>query len=253
MIESSAGENEQEGMPLVQIAVPIYNEGENVKILYQTLQAAYPGFDRLSFVYDRDDETALPYLRDIAGRDPRVKAEKNGYSRGVLNALRWAFRQAAPGPLIVVMGDNSDKLSIIDEMVALWKDGATIVSPSRYMPGGKQHGGPPLKSFLSGTSGRAIKLFGFPTADPTNNFKLYDGEWIRSQSIESTGGFEVAIELCYKAYREGKAIVELPTEWFDRQLGKSNFKLWSWIPRYLYWWFKILCLLPTRYLRSKVV
>jgi len=92
------------------------------------------------------------------------------------------------------MGDNSDKLTIIPDMISAWYNGATLVCPSRYMPGGKQHGGPPLKTFLSRTAGKLLKLLGFPTADATNNFKLYDGQWLRSQNIESDGGFEIALE-----------------------------------------------------------
>ena len=104
------------------------------------------------------------------------------------------------------------------------------------MAGGKQHGGPPLKSFLSKVSGKFIGLIGFPTCDPTNNFKLYDGSWLAKQEIESVGGFEVALELSYKAYSQGKSIKELPTEWWDRTAGESNFQLWAWMPKYLYWY-----------------
>ena len=120
--------------------------------------------------------------------------------------MKFGFANSNDGPLIVLMGDNSDKLSIIPEMIEMWAQGATVVSPSRYMPGGKQHGGPPLKSFLSMISGKFIYLLGFPTSDPTNNFKLYDAAWLREQNIESVGGFEVALELCYKAHSQGKTI-----------------------------------------------
>ena len=134
------------------------------------------------------------------------------------------------------MGDNSDKLSIIPEMINHWENGSVLVSPSRYMPKGKQHGGPKLKSFLSRNSGKFIKLLGFPTSDPTNNFKLYDGAWLKKQEIESVGGFEVALELCYKANKQNKKISQLPTEWFDRTEGESNFKLFAWLPKYLRWY-----------------
>ena len=224
----------------VQIVVPIYNEGENVKVLYSALLRDEVLFDSLSFIYDRDDETALPFIKAISEKDRRVGAEKNGLTPGVLNALRWGFSKAKPGPVIVIMGDNSDKLSIVPGMIDLWKQGAAIVSPSRYMPGGKQHGGPPLKTLLSKTAGKSLKLFGFPTSDATNNFKLYDGTWVAQQQIESKGGFEVALELCCKAFEQDRLIEEVPTEWFDREAGKSKFKLFSWLPRYLGWYFRAL-------------
>lgn len=235
MAQSSLGSGQS-----IQLLVPIYNEGENVKVLHQNLLAEGVPFDSLTFIYDFDEDTSLPFIEDLRRVDPRVRAGKNTLGRGVVHALRWGFAQVVDGPVLVVMGDNSDKLSIVPEMISLWSNGAIVVAPSRYMPGGKQHGGPPLKTFLSRNAGRFLSFCGFPTADATNNFKLYDGSWLRQQSIESDGGFEIALELSYKAYAQGREIKELPTEWWDRTMGESRFKLWKWLPRYLRWYLRAL-------------
>ena len=224
----------------IQIIVPIYNEGKNVITLHQTLQKEKVEYDSLKFVYDLDTDTSLPFIAELSAADNRVFAEKNQYGRGVVNAMKWAFAHSKPGPVIVMMGDNSDKLSIVPEMIKMWQEGSILVSPSRYMPGGIQHGGPWLKTLMSKTAGKFIGLLGFPTSDPTNNFKLYDGLWLASQKIESVGGFEIALELCYKAHATNKKITQLPTEWFDRTEGQSNFKLWKWLPKYLKWYFLAL-------------
>lgn len=236
----------------VQVVVPIYNEGENVRILYDKLCGEKIPFDSLTFIYDFDEESALPYIERMQRDDSRVRMEKNEFGRGVVNAFRWGFSRCVAGPVLVLMGDNSDKLSIIPEMIRLWEDGATIVCPSRYMPGGKQHGGPVLKTFLSRTAGKVLKWYGFPTADATNNFKLYDGQWLLKQRIESVGGFEIALELCFKAYADGNRIEELPTEWWDRTMGESRFRLWSWIPRYLKWYFLALAQVSRNHLKKLV-
>ncbi|MCC6954294.1 MAG: glycosyltransferase, partial [Deltaproteobacteria bacterium] len=224
----------------IQLIVPIYNEGENVISLYRELQASGAEYDTLRFVHDQDTDTSLPFIAKLRDADERVAADKNQFGRGVVKALRWGFSRVQSGPAIVIMGDCSDKLDILPDMVRMWERGATIVSPSRYMRGGEQHGGGLLKSTLSRVAGLSLKLLGFPTADATNNFKLYDGDWLKAQEIESTGGFEIAIELCYKAYAQKKKIVELPTVWRDRTAGESNFKLWKWLPRYLGWYFKCI-------------
>lgn len=225
---------------LVQLIVPIFNEGENVVRLYRRLIEERIPFDALTYVYDCADDNSLPYLEQLARTDSRVKSEQNQHGCGVIKALRWGFAHCEPGPVIVLMGDSSDKLSVIPDMLSAWYNGATIVSPSRYMKGGKQHGGPPLKTFLSTVAGRFLGLCGFPTSDATNNFKLYDGRWIRRQAIESRGGFEIALELCYKCFKSGGVITELPTEWWDRTAGESRFKLWRWLPRYLHWYLRLL-------------
>lgn len=243
MLQSASLQHDEFGKQQdgLQFVVPIYNEGENARVLYQTLVASLAesaiDFSRLSFVYDIDTDITLPIIAEISAIDPRVVADKNQFGRGVVNALRWGFSRVSPGPVIILMGDNSDKLTIIPELVALWRNGATVVSPSRYMKGGKQHGGGLLKSTLSRVAGVSLKLIGFPTSDPTNNFKLYDGAWLARQRIESVGGFEVALELSAKAFEQKKIIRQVPTEWYDRTAGESNFRLWKWLPHYLRWYF----------------
>lgn len=237
----------QETEKVIQLLVPVYNEGENVRILHKELLSAGGNYDRLTFLYDFDEDTTLPVIRDLANEDKRVVAEKNTTGRGVVNALKHGFSRVEDGPVIVLMGDNSDKLSIIPEMIRLWEQGASIVSPSRYMKGGKQYGGGLVKSSMSRLAGVSLNLLGFPTADPTNNFKLYDGHWLRLQTIESVGGFEIALELCCKAYQQGQRIVELPTVWRDREDGESRFQIVKWLPHYLKWYFKCVLALVTRF------
>ena len=55
-------------------------------------------------------------------------------------------------------------------------------------------------------------------------------------TLESTGGFELGIELTVKAYMLGMRVAEVPTTWRDRTAGTSRFQLWNWLPRYLYWY-----------------
>ncbi len=226
-----------------QIIVPVCNEGYNVVTFYRELSSRDAPFDSLTFIYDDDSDTSLPFLRKLTEEDARVCGEKNGIGLGVLNALCWGFEHCEPGPVVVMMGDFSDDISILPHVMEEWRRGATIVCPSRYMKGGAQEGGGAVKSTLSRMAGRSLRWLGFPTTDPTNSFKLYDGQWLSEQMIESTGGFEVALELCYKACRDGKRIVELPTIWHDRETGKSRFRLVKWLPHYLKWYVKAVALL----------
>jgi len=222
----------------VQIVVPVYNEGAGILDLHAAVEKAGAAYDDLSIVYDFAEDSTVPFVRELAQRDPRVRGVLNDTGRGVVNALRHAFARCVPGPVIVVMGDLSDDLALFPRMVAAWRAGATIVCPSRYVPGGRQEGGGFLKSRLSRWAGVSLKALGFPFADPTNNFKLYDGAWLARTEIESEGGFEVALELCFKAWREGLAFAEIPAVWKDRTQGQSKFRLMKWLPHYLRWWLR---------------
>jgi hypothetical protein len=122
-------------------------------------------------------------------------------------------------------------------MVALAREGADVVAGSRYMRGGRQVGGPPLKRLMSRTAGLTLHwIAGVPTHDATNNFKLYARRFLDGVRIESQGGFELAIELTVKATLTGRRVAELPTTWRDRTAGQSNFKMRAWLPRYLRWY-----------------
>jgi len=143
---------------------------------------------------------------------------------------------AAPYVLIS-MADGSDEPHIVDPMVALARDGADVVAASRYMRGGRQIGGPLLKRSLSRIAGLTLHWFaGVPTHDPTNNFKLYRRSFLEATPIESTAGFELALELTVKATLAKRRVAEIPTTWRDRTAGQSNFKLRQWLPHYLHWY-----------------
>jgi hypothetical protein len=135
------------------------------------------------------------------------------------------------------MSDGSDEPHIVDGMVAKARAGADVVAASRYMRGGHQIGGPRLKRLLSRTAGLTLHWFaGVPTHDPTNNFKLYSRRFLDAVRIESSAGFELALELTVKATLEGRRVDEVPTTWRDRTAGQSNFKLRKWLPQYLHWY-----------------
>jgi len=105
------------------------------------------------------------------------------------------------------------------------------------MRGGHQVGGPPLKRLMSRAAGLSLHWFGgVATHDPTNNFKLYRRSFLDAMPIESSAGFELALELTVKATIAGRRVAEVPTTWRDRTAGQSNFKLRKWLPHYLRWY-----------------
>ena len=155
-----------------------------------------------------------------------------------MNALKSGFDQVKSGPCLVVMGDLSDDLGIVDGMLEKYKEGFKVVCGSRYMEGGRQEGGPLLKRTLSWLAGVTLhRFFRFPVHDVTNNFKLYDKALLEEITLESRGGFELAMEITVKAFKKGYPICEIPAVWKDRTAGQSHFKLFKWLPHYLKWYF----------------
>ena len=169
-----------------------------------------------------------------------MRGLRNDLGRGVLNAMKAGMDATAGAYVLISMADGSDGPHVVDPMVALARDGADVVSASRYMPGGRQVGGPLLKRLMSRTAGLTLHWFaGVPTHDPTNNFKLYSRRFLDSVTIESDAGFELALELTVKATIAGRRVAEVPTTWRDRTSGQSNFKLRKWLPNYLHWYWVV--------------
>ena len=223
--------------PELSIVLPVYNEGEAVEPVLRSLSAAVTTPHELLVVYDFDEDTTVPVVARLASEIPGLRGVRNDLGRGVLRAMKAGIAASAAPYVLVSMADGSDEPHIVDSMVALARDGADVVAASRYMRGGRQVGGPPLKRLMSRVAGLTLHWFaGVPTHDPTNNFKLYARRFLDSVTIESTAGFELALELTVKATLAGRRVAEVPTTWRDRTAGQSNFKLRKWLPHYLRWY-----------------
>ena len=221
------------------VVCPVWNEAANIGATLDELRAKVHAPIELLVVYDRDEDDTLPVVRRIAASYPfQIRLVKNAHGPGVLNALRTGFDAATGDAVLVVMADLSDDFRIVDDMLRLVEHGCDVVCGSRYMPGGAHVGGPALKTFLSRTAGLSLHaMLGLPSHDVSNSFKMYRRTLLDEIRIESTGGFEIGIEILVKAWVKGKRIAELPSVWQDRTKGTSRFQLWAWLPSYLRWYF----------------
>ncbi len=224
-------------VPELAIVLPVFNEGDAVEPILRALSAGVTTPHELVVVYDFDADTTVPVVTRLAPEIPGLRGLRNDLGRGVLNAMKSGIAGTTAPYVLISMADGSDEPHVVDAMVALARDGADVVAASRYMRGGRQVGGPRLKRFMSWGAGLTLHwLAGVATHDPTNNFKLYSRRFLDSVAIQSSAGFELALELTVKATLADRRVAEVPTTWRDRTAGKSNFKLRHWLPHYLRWY-----------------
>ncbi len=224
---------------MLDIIIPVYNEGENISPTLDEINSKIKTENRIFIVYDFDEDNTLPVVKNYINEKKKdnILLLKNDYGKGVLNAIKKGFDTAEDEMILVVMGDLSDDLCAVNEMCKKMKEGYDIVCGSRYMKGGKQIGGPLLKKTLSHIAGLSLHILtGIPTHDISNSFKMYRKSIVKNTKIESTGGFEIGLEILVKAYLKGYKITEVPSIWKDRTSGTSNFKLWKWLPKYIKWY-----------------
>jgi glycosyltransferase involved in cell wall biosynthesis len=223
---------------LIHIVIPVYNERENIKATLSEIKDKVKTPYNVFVVYDFDEDNTLPVVEEWMHTNQEVFLLKNRYGRGAVNAIKTGFEMVNDGVILVTMADLSDDLAKVDEMFRRVNEGYDIVCGSRYMKGGEQKGGPRFKKFLSKTAGISIHfLTGLPTHDVTNSFKMYTKKVLKDIEIESRGGFEIGMEIVVKAFKGGYRITEVPCCWRDRERGKTRFRFWKWLPKYMKWYF----------------
>lgn len=222
----------------ISIIVPVFHEEQTIVKLLNQIALKVKSPNEILIIYDYANDPTV----NIVNKYINQKNTKNiyliknfiGNKKGITNAMKTGFAKAKGKAVVAVMADLSDDLGIVDKMSNLIENGADIVCGSRYMKGGKKIGGPVLKTFLSKFAGLSLHfIFKLPTHDATNAFKMYRKTLLNKIKIESTGGFEYSLEITLKAFRAGSLITEIPTVWYDRPAGKSNFKLFRWLPKYI--------------------
>lgn len=236
---------------MLDIIVPVYNEDQGIIKLFNEILEEIQTPKRVLVVYDFEEDTTVPVVKKSRGQYPfEIVLIRNALGKGALNAIKTGMQTATNEMILVMMADSSDKLDVVDTMCQRMTAGYDLVCGSRYMKGGRQHGGPFLKSLFSRCAGVSLCfLTHIPTHDVTNSFKLYRKDMLDNIKIESIGGFEIGLEITVKAFSAGYKITEVPSEWFAREEGESNFHMWRWLPHYLHWY--CLCIKQS-WLRSLI-
>jgi glycosyltransferase involved in cell wall biosynthesis len=220
------------------IVIPVYNEGENIAATLRGLALnVHGGRYEIIVVYDFEGDNTIPVVARLQRDVPQVRLHRNRLGRGVVNAIKAGFETAQAPYILVMMANGSDEPDAVDPMLEKARGGADVVAGSRYMRGGGQQGGPLLKRSMSRAAGLSLyAVRALPIHDATSNFRMYSRRLLDAVTIESTGGFELGLELTVKARRLGLQVAEVPTIWHDRTAGESRFRLLKWLPHYLRWY-----------------
>ncbi len=165
--------------------------------------------------------------------------------RGFGSALRAGAAAATGDLLMPVMADLSDDLSVIPTMIRKIEEGADVVVGARYIKGGGIVGNT-AKQQLSRFYSRIASVFAdVGCGDISNSFKMYRREvWkaVRPQS----GSFDLSAELMVKAAALGYRVDQVPATWVNRQIGRSNFRLYRELKSYTRWLALAVLCMPSR-------
>ena len=219
------------------IIIPVYNEGDNILSVVSHIKKNVKTKYQILICYDNDDDNLFEYREKIFGIYNDIVLVKNKYI-GACGAIKTGLLHSTTDVKIVYPCDDLINGCIIDEMYKKFLEGNEIVAPSRFMKGGSMKNCPIIKEILVRFSSYTLfVLSSIPIEDASNGFRLFSKKIVDTFEIESNLGFAYSLELLVKTERAGYKICQIPSQWNERTVGSSKFKIFVWLPQYLKWYF----------------
>ena len=161
---------------MLSIIIPVFNEEKSIGRLLYNLKECHISTEYEIIVVDDNSEDVT---RDIVLNEHRQNRKISLISRkgkrGLGRSLKEGFASAKGDIIVVLMGDLSDNINDIPEMLKkICDEGYDFVCASRYIEGGIGKQKDPLKEFFSKFLSKAIYLcIKMPTLDSTNTYKMF--------------------------------------------------------------------------------
>jgi dolichol-phosphate mannosyltransferase len=225
-------------VPELTILLPVRNEEMNLRVLLRILKVAIEPSHEVLVIHDTADDRSVPIVREAQPTYPGLRAVHNQLGRGVINAIRAGVAEAKAPVVTILCADDTGPVLVVDDMLALIRDGCDFVSVTRYAHGGRRLGG----SLLGGTLSRTANwLFHHvarsPMTDATTGCKMFRRDLFPKFNLESRPiGWAFAFEMAIKAHHLGLRLGEVPLVSIDRLFGgQSTFRVGPWVVEYLRW------------------
>lgn len=198
---------------MISVVIPVYNEEENVVLLYEKIisSVAHSGEDfEVIFVDDGSTDQTVAKLKTL----PKVKILVLSMDFGQTSALDAGIHEANGDIIITMDGDLQNDPVDIPRLVAKLREGYDVVAgwrQSRHDSFGRR-----LLSRLANLL--TAKISGLSLHDSACALKAYRGEVIKSVHLYG----EMHVFLPAYLYRRGAKVVEMPVAHHARQFGVSK-------------------------------
>ena len=216
-------------MTKLSIIVPCYNEQAALPAFYEAVTGVVSGLPGVEpeylFVDDGSRDNTLPILRELAGRDGRVRYLSFSRNFGK-EAAMYAGLQAAAGELVAIMdADLQDPPALLPEMLPLIRSGEYDCVAVRRVD---RKGEPPIRSFFARTFYRIInKLSKTEIVDGARDYRLMTRQMVDAiLQLTEVNRFSKGI-FSWVGFRTHW----LETENIERTQGQSK---WSFLKLWVY-------------------
>ncbi len=216
----------------IAIAIPIYNEKENILQLVKSLR-------RLSdqqhwsvdivIIDDNSPDGSADAISSNYKNSSMIhlikRPRKMGLGSAYIDAFNFILRNLEPEIVIQMDADLSHPPELIPEMITKITSGNDLVIASRYVKKGGVENWPTSRKIISKGANVFFKLLsGSKIKDVTSGFRAFRFETLKElMKIDlSSGGYEFQIETLYRISQITNKIYEVPFIFKNREKGKSK-------------------------------
>lgn len=196
--------------------IPVYNEAESLKILYNEIIENLHGKSyEIIFIDDGSTDRSYEIMKELAGRDKQVKVIKFRRNFRKAAALQAGFNAVAGDIVFTMDADLQDNPVEIPRFIEKLEEGYDLVTgwkKKRKDPLSKRL---PSKLFNSVTS----KTIGLKLHDYNCGFKAYRKELVKELDIYG----EMHRYIPALAHAKGFKVAEIVVDHRAREFGKSKY------------------------------
>jgi len=200
---------------MISVVVPVYNERENIPLVYEKLTRVIGEKDEIIFVDDGSNDGSYEVIKEIHEKDGRVKCIRFSRNFGKTAALMAGFEEARGDAIITMDGDLQNDPEDIPEMVKKLEE-YDAVSGWRY-----DRKDPFLSKKLPSLISNRISrwLTGLKIHDFNCGLKAYRRECIKDLELYGDMHRYIPAVLAWRGYRIG----EVKVRHHPREHGKSKY------------------------------
>ncbi len=208
------------------VVIPTFKERGNVAELVRRLDVSLTGIGwEAIFVDDNSPDGTAAAVKEIAGRNSRVRCLRRVGRRGLAGACIEGMLSSAASYVAVIDADLQHDEKVLPLMLAKLRSGdADLVAATRYVAGGSAASFSEKRGAISQLATRLThRLVGTPLSDPMSGFFMMRRD--RFDEIAprlSPAGFKILLDI---AAGSKLRIAEQPYSFGERFEGESKFNI----------------------------
>lgn len=219
-------------MSRVCVAVPTYNERENISRLVPSLLRVLEENRIQGWVLVVDDSSpdgTGDLVEALSKEHENLKVLHREGKLGLGSAYKDAFREALADDttsLVVEMdADLSHDPAYLPAILQAAQRSGGVGLGSRYIKGGRIVGWPMRRKVVSwGANFLTRMILGLPVKDATSGYRAFTKEALAKIGYADAGtkAYAFQVEILYRCAQQNLSIEEVPIVFYERQLGKSK-------------------------------